>query len=87
MKGTHRVLVRKNECRGHLEDLGVGWKKILKWVIKKCDGDMETIHLAQDTRHVTGCCENDNEPLGFLKYGEFLDFLRNAWLLCKYWLS
>ena len=26
---------------------------------------------------VTGCCEGGNESLGYIKYGEFLDYVRN----------
>jgi hypothetical protein len=32
---------------------------------------------------VTGCCDHGNEPLGFIEYGEFLDYLRSYWLLKK----
>jgi hypothetical protein len=32
----------------HLEDPGVGGRKILKWILKKWDGGMDWIELAQD---------------------------------------
>jgi hypothetical protein len=32
---------------------------------------------------VAGCCECGNERLGSIKCGEFLDWLRNCWLLKK----
>jgi hypothetical protein len=31
-----------------LEDLGVEGKIIIRWIIKKWDGGMDWIHLAQD---------------------------------------
>jgi hypothetical protein len=36
--------------------------------------------LAQD-RQVASCCKCDNEPSGYIKYGEFLYWLRYCWLL------
>jgi hypothetical protein len=32
----------------HFEDLGADDWIILKWILKKCDGDMDWIDLAQD---------------------------------------
>jgi hypothetical protein len=32
----------------HLGDPGVGGRIILKWIFKKCDGDINWIELAQD---------------------------------------
>jgi hypothetical protein len=31
-RGAYRVLVEKNDERGHLEDVGVDGKIILKWI-------------------------------------------------------
>ena len=34
--------------RDHLEDPGLGGRIILMWILKKWDGDMDWIDLAQD---------------------------------------
>jgi hypothetical protein len=34
--------------RGHLEDLGVYGRVILKWIFEKCDEGMEWIDLAKN---------------------------------------
>jgi hypothetical protein len=35
--------------RDHLEDTGVEWRIILKWIFMKWDGSMDWIDRAQDT--------------------------------------
>jgi len=30
---------------------------------------------------VAGCCEHGNEPSGFLKFGQFIEYLGNCWLI------
>jgi hypothetical protein len=52
-----------------LGDPGVDERIILKWIVKKWDGDMEWIELAQ----VAGYCKCGTEPSGSIKCGEFLD--------------
>jgi hypothetical protein len=37
-RNTHRVLVGKREGNDHLENLSIGGKIILNWVIEKYDG-------------------------------------------------
>jgi hypothetical protein len=43
---------------------------------------MDWIGLGKD-RQVAGACECDNEPSGFIKCGEFLDWLQTDQLLKK----
>ena len=47
-RGAYKVLVWRPEGWNHLEDLGVDWRIILKWIFKKEDEGMEWIDLAQD---------------------------------------
>ena len=60
-----RALGRPRDIWGGEGSLGNGW------------GDMEWIDLAQDGGQMAGSCKRGNEPLGSIKYGEFLDLLRN----------
>jgi hypothetical protein len=59
-----------------LEDPGIDGRIIQKRIFRKWVGDMEWIDLAQDGGQVAGSCKHGNEPLGSIKYGEFLDLLR-----------
>jgi hypothetical protein len=59
-----------------LEDPGIDGRVILKWISKKWDGGIDWIGLAQNNDKMAGSCECSNEPLGSIKFGEFLDYLR-----------
>jgi hypothetical protein len=48
--------------RDHLEDPGLHWGIILRWIFGKWD-------------EVEGTCKIGNEPSGFIKCGEILDQL------------
>jgi hypothetical protein len=37
---------------------------------------MDWIYLALGRDQVAGCCEDNNEPSGFIKFRQFLDCLR-----------
>ena len=48
-RGADRVLVWKPERKNHLEDPGVDWRIILKWIFRTWDGGAtDRIDLAQD---------------------------------------
>ena len=47
-KGACSILMGKPEERVDLEDPGVDGRIILKYILKKCDGAMDWIDLAQD---------------------------------------
>jgi hypothetical protein len=38
-RGAYRILVGRPEGRDNLEELSVGWKIMLKWIFKPCDGE------------------------------------------------
>jgi hypothetical protein len=52
--------------------MGDGAEGILKWILKKWDEEAWTA-LIWLRRQVADSCECGNEPLGFTKFGEFLD--------------
>jgi hypothetical protein len=48
---------------------------------------MGWIEVARDTNRVAGACKCGDEPSGSIKCGEFLDWLRDSYLLkdCTAW--
>jgi hypothetical protein len=64
----HKVVGGKE----HFRDIGVDWRIILKWTIKKQGGwlwgALIRVRLGSNGRH-----EHDNEPWGFIKDEEFLN--------------
>jgi len=67
----------------HLEDPGVDGKVILRWIFRKWDVGVWTESSCLRIGTGGGTCECGNEPLGSIKCGEFLDWLRTCWLLKK----
>jgi hypothetical protein len=59
--------------RDHLEYLDVDGKIIIKYNLS-----VDWIRLAQDSNHVSGCCDHGNELSGSIKCGEFL-----CWVIRK----
>jgi hypothetical protein len=47
-RGAYRILVGRPEGGDHLGDPGIDGRIILKWILKKWDGGMHWIELAQD---------------------------------------
>jgi hypothetical protein len=65
---TYRVSVRKLEGKSHLEDQGVDWRIISKWIFRKWDGGMDWIDLAQDMERWLALVK-----VGSIKSDEFHD--------------
>ena len=55
-----------------MENPGVDWRIILKWIFKKQDGGVDWIDLAQDGDNVVGSGGHGNESSGYVKCEEFL---------------
>jgi hypothetical protein len=61
-----------------LEYSGIDGRVILKWLFKEWDGQAQTgIPWLRIKGQVEGLCECGNEPLGPIKCGGFLDYLRS----------
>jgi hypothetical protein len=57
--------------RDHLEDQGIDWRIMLRWIFRKWDG--EAWNGLIWLRLGTGACKCGNEPSGSIKCGKFLD--------------
>jgi hypothetical protein len=57
-------------------DQGIDRRIILIWIFRMWD--VEWIELAQDRDQEVVTCECGNEPLGCIKFGEFLDWLQTG---------
>ena len=55
--------------RDHLEDLGVDWNIIFKYLFKKHNGEWTGL-IYSGQRQVAGCCESGKERSGPFKRGE-----------------
>ena len=53
-RNAHRLLVGKHKERDHLEDLGIDGTIILKWILKKYDGRIQTGYMWHSTETSVG---------------------------------
>jgi hypothetical protein len=60
---------------------GGGWNVLCKKTFKKWREVLYWIDLAEDRVQVVGCCECGNESSDCIKCQEFLNWLRNYWIL------
>jgi hypothetical protein len=60
--------------RNNLEDTGVDWRVILRWMSRKFFRGMDWIDLAQGKDRWWGSCEYGNEPSGSTKCEEFFSW-------------
>jgi len=75
-RGVYRVLVGKPEGKRPLGRHRHGWEDNIKMDLQEVEcGGMDWIELAQDMDRWRAL-ECGNEPSGYIKCGEFLDWLR-----------
>jgi len=68
------VLMGKYNRQSHLEDLRVGGRLILKWMLKKYDGWGRGLDSSGARGgKVAGCFEHGNEPSVSMNCNEFVD--------------
>jgi hypothetical protein len=62
-------MVGTPEGRSHLENLNIDGKLILKWTFRKSGWVCTVSGLGYG--QMAGFCECGDEPLGFVRYGDF----------------
>jgi hypothetical protein len=67
--------LENSKGRDHSEDLGTDGMIIFKWILGKYGGKVWTGCIWLRLGTSTGSCEHENESLGFVKGGEFCDWL------------
>jgi hypothetical protein len=67
MRNTYKALVGKPKGNGPFEDLAVGGRITLEWILTKYCGKLWTGFIWR-----AGSYEHDNETWGSIKGGEFL---------------
>ena len=78
-RGVFRVLVGKPEGKRPRGRPRPRWEDNIKMDLQEVEcGGMDWINLAQDRDRWWGACECDNELLGSIKCGKFLDYLRTG---------
>jgi hypothetical protein len=72
--GVYQLLVEGNlGKRDHLKDLGIDGSIIFKWILKVWDGRACAGLIWFRVRTCGRPCDHGNEPLSFIKCGEFVD--------------
>ena len=69
--------------RDHLGDPGVDGRIILRWIYGKWDVGVWIGSSWLSIGQVVDTCECGNEPSGYIKCWEFLDWFKSGWLLKK----
>jgi hypothetical protein len=64
--------------RDHLGDPGVDGKILIRWIFRKWDVGYELNQAGSGWGQVAGICECGKDPLGSIKCGEILDWLRTG---------
>jgi hypothetical protein len=57
----------------YLEDSGVDWRIILKWIFERLDGGHRLDRSGSGYGQVASSCEYGDEPSGSIKCREFLE--------------
>ena len=73
-RGRGEVLVGKPEGKRLLGRPRGRWEDNIKTILKKSDGETRTAMIWLRIRG-SNACECSNKPSGFIKRGEFLDWL------------
>jgi hypothetical protein len=78
-RGAYRVVVGGSGVKKLYGRPRCRWKSTIKMNLREAvGGSIGWIDLAQDRKKVTCFCECGNEPLGSIKCGEFVDWMRNS---------
>jgi hypothetical protein len=78
-RDVYRVLVGKHEGKRPLGRPRLRWEDvILRRIFKKWDVGHGLDRADSGQRQMTGTCECGDEPLGSIKCGDFLDWLRTG---------
>jgi hypothetical protein len=83
MRNTYKILVGKPEGKRRFENLGVGGKLILEWILGKLEGKVCTGIIWLTIGTSDGFLRTGNEPLGSIKGREYVDWESDCKLLKK----
>jgi len=79
MRHAYKILVGKPEDKRQLGTPRSRWNENIRMDLRKIEKEIENwIHMAQDRGQIAGSCEHSNEPAGYLKGGEFFDYLTDC---------